>query len=169
MSLHQVLLKWRNNNESGVLACSALKKKYRILLNTGRDYQNSDETKTNNQIVDLNVIFVLIDCQKSILIERLRARVEHEIVKDVTFLDTQFAALELPKKITSVWSDEESYLCKEEEEKEELELKSDKKNEQLEKFMHRIFVLNCNSSAMSVNDCVEKIKSLITIANINNY
>jgi gluconate kinase len=152
-SLHEILLKWHETNEDGVLACSALKEKYRFLLNTGKDYQNPDDT--NVPIVNLNITFILINYAKSFLIDRLRNRVGHAIIKESTFLDSQFAALELPKKISSIWSDQECYLCIE-----EFELGCDKNAEKIRKYSHKIFILNFNQ-AVTINDSFNKIKSLI--------
>jgi carbohydrate kinase (thermoresistant glucokinase family) len=71
--------KIREWNQSGgaVLACSALKEKYRETLRRGGDTR-----------------FVLLEAPRKVIAERLRHRTEHFMPPSL--LDSQFAALEIP-------------------------------------------------------------------------
>jgi carbohydrate kinase (thermoresistant glucokinase family) len=111
-TLHTLLLTWSNTGKSGVLACSALKQKYRHLLNSGLQYSltddNYDTTETPSN-VNLKLVFVYLDCDKLMLVERLNRR-SHEIVKGTGILDSQFETLQLPEERDRVFSDKECHL-----------------------------------------------------------
>jgi gluconate kinase len=115
-TLHNLLLDWQSSNKSGVLACSALKQKYRHLLNSGVEYSLDEATSAPDTSrlakpfnVNLRILFVYLNIDKEVLAERLNKRT-HEIVKGTGILDSQFEALELPKQDDCVWSEHEHSL-----------------------------------------------------------
>lgn len=114
LSIHHYLKNLHQSNQNGVVACSALKQKYRHLLNSGLIYELGDgKIKQTEPLVDLGVLFVLLNCSMDLIEMRLHKR-EHDIVKTPAFLHSQFEALELPSNENSVWSDKElGYLAKE--------------------------------------------------------
>ncbi|NAW69780.1 AAA family ATPase [Vibrio sp. V27_P1S3P104] len=67
-----------NKSEQGIIVCSALKKAYR------------DQIREGNQ----HVTFLFLDGDKSLIIERMRARQGHFMKSDM--LDSQFATLQRP-------------------------------------------------------------------------
>ncbi|MEC6823224.1 gluconokinase [Photobacterium piscicola] len=73
-------------NETGVIVCSALKKKYR------------DQIREGNQ----NVQFIFLDGSKSLILERMRARQGHFMRE--TMLDSQLETLERPEQEPSVFT-----------------------------------------------------------------
>jgi gluconokinase len=79
--LNGLLRSWYQSGQGGVLACSALKEKYRQTLERG---------------IPANAItFVWLDGDKELLSERLAAR--HHEYMNPKLLDSQFATLEPPK------------------------------------------------------------------------
>ena len=87
--LNGVLRTWHQSGEGGVLACSALKEKYRQTLANG---------------IPPNAInFVWLDGDKELLSERLAAR--HHEYMNPKLLDSQFATLEPPKDALRVVND----------------------------------------------------------------
>ncbi|HEV2577400.1 MAG TPA: gluconokinase [Acidobacteriaceae bacterium] len=87
--LNGVLRSWYKSGEGGVLACSALKQKYRDTLANG--------------IPSNAITFVWLDGDKELLSERLAAR-HHEFMNS-KLLDSQFATLEPPKDALRVVND----------------------------------------------------------------
>jgi gluconokinase len=79
-ALHEVLLGWYRSDESGVLACSALKQSYRDTLAEGLNHQAYR--------------FVWLKVAKAIIAERLSHRAGHYM--NPALLDSQFATLEPP-------------------------------------------------------------------------
>ncbi len=75
--------KWRARGRSGVLACSALKRRYRDQLNIGPD-----------------VKFVYLRGSPDLIAERLRSRQRH--FADTKILASQFADLEEPESAVCV-------------------------------------------------------------------
>ena len=73
-------------NETGVIVCSALKKKYR------------DQIREGNQ----NVQFIFLDGSKSLILERMRARQGHFMRESM--LDSQLETLERPEQEPSVFT-----------------------------------------------------------------
>lgn len=105
--LRSLLLDWHHRGVNGVLACSALKQKYRHLLNSGLSYETTNdsdaqvETDINGNIIlsepiDLGLVFVLLDVERDVIERRIRARTNHDIIRDVAILDSQFSTLEKP-------------------------------------------------------------------------
>jgi gluconokinase len=87
--LNGLLRGWYQSGEGGVLACSALKEKYRQTLESG---------------IPANVItFVWLDPSKELLTERLAAR--HHAYMNPNLLDSQIATLEPPKDALKVEND----------------------------------------------------------------
>jgi gluconokinase len=80
---------WQDSGKGGVLACSALKEKYRETLASG--------------MPEGAVNFVLLDGSKEMIAERLAHR-NHEFMNP-KLLDTQFATLEKPKDAICVVND----------------------------------------------------------------
>ena len=62
LNLRKILLDWHVKNESGILACSALKECYRHLLNSNQNYLDEDLTidKNENDNIELNILFVFL-------------------------------------------------------------------------------------------------------------
>ncbi len=79
-SLHDVLLGWYRNGQSGILACSALKQAYRDTLSAG--------------IAHDAYRFVLLQVSREHIAERLSKRANHYM--NPGLLDSQFATLEMP-------------------------------------------------------------------------
>jgi gluconokinase len=79
-ALHEVLLGWYKAGKSGVLACSALRQKYRDVLAEG--------------IPRSEIRFVLLEAPKEVLMERLSHRPGHFM--NPALLDSQLATLEMP-------------------------------------------------------------------------
>lgn len=77
----------RARGESMVLACSALKRRYRDLLRGGHD----------------DVRFVYLHASRALLAERLGHRSGHFF--DPTLLDSQLATLEEPSRDEALWVD----------------------------------------------------------------
>ena len=87
--LNGLLRGWYQSGEGGVLACSALKEKYRQTLESG---------------IPANAIsFVWLDPSKEVLSERLAAR--HHEYMNPNLLDSQIATLEPPKDALRVTND----------------------------------------------------------------
>jgi gluconokinase len=87
--LNGVLRSWYKSGEGGVLACSALKEKYRQTLETG---------------IPANALsFVWLDPSKQLLSERLAGR--HHEYMNPKLLDSQLATLEPPKDALRVADD----------------------------------------------------------------
>ena len=87
--LNGLLRGWYQSGEGGVLACSALKEKYRQTLANG--------------IPPNAISFVWLDADKELLSERLAAR--HHEYMNPKLLDSQFATLEPPKDALKVEND----------------------------------------------------------------
>ncbi len=87
--LNSLLRSWYQSKEGGVLACSALKEKYRQTLANG--------------IPPNAMTFVWLDGDKELLSERLAAR--HHEYMNPKLLDSQFATLEPPKNALRVVND----------------------------------------------------------------
>lgn len=80
-TLNQLLLGWECEGKGGILACSALKEKYRNLLMAG--------------LPEGAVRFVFLDGSRDLIAARLQSR-HHEFMSP-TLLNSQFATLETPK------------------------------------------------------------------------
>jgi gluconokinase len=87
--LNEVMREWFESGKGGVLACSALKDKYRKTLASG--------------MPEGTVQFVLLDGSKEMLAERLAAR-SHEYMNP-KLLDSQLATLEKPEDAICVVND----------------------------------------------------------------
>jgi gluconokinase len=87
--LNGLLRGWSQAGEGGVLACSALKQKYRETLASG--------------ISPKSITFVWLDGDKELLSERLALR-HHEYMNS-KLLDSQFATLEAPSDALRVVND----------------------------------------------------------------
>lgn len=85
LKLHDIL---SNQNESIVLACSALKQQYRLILNKGLDKQSN-----------LGIIFILLNISYELAEIRLKSRVDHEFLKSDAILKSQFQTLELDDNV----------------------------------------------------------------------
>src|SRR6201996_9765325 len=88
-SLHQLLLGWYEAGTSGILGCSALKKKYRDALTP--------------QIPAVNLRFVLLDVPRPLLEERLHERKNHYMNPDL--LQSQLDTLEITPDLMQVYAD----------------------------------------------------------------
>jgi gluconokinase len=88
-TLHEVLLGWYRDGESGVLACSALKQSYRDTLETG--------------ISSEAYRFVWLKVSREIIAERLSHRAGHYM--NPALLDSQFATLEPPSDALVISAD----------------------------------------------------------------
>ena len=88
-TLNKLMLGWFEDGKGGVLACSALKEKYRDTLRAG--------------MPDGAVHFVLLEGSKELISERLAERKNHFM--NPGLLDSQFATLEAPKDALSVEND----------------------------------------------------------------
>ncbi len=115
LKLRKILLDWHLKNENGILACSALKKCYRHLLNSNQNYLDEDLTaeKNENDKIELNILFVLLNFKQNIIEKRLANRVNHPILKDSRILLSQFQTLEVPSSLTNkvLKKDLVGYLC----------------------------------------------------------
>jgi gluconokinase len=87
--LNRLMRGWFDARKSGVLACSALKAKYRATLTTGFPADA--------------VTFVLLDGSKELISERLSAR-KHEFMNP-KLLESQFETLEMPADALRVVND----------------------------------------------------------------
>ena len=88
-TLHGVLKGWADSGTGGVMACSALKEKYRITL-TGDLAPNSFR-------------FVFLELSPEIIAQRMAAR-KHEFMNP-NLLSSQLATLEVPKDALNVVND----------------------------------------------------------------
>ena len=88
-TLNAVLRGWHESGKGGVLACSALKEKYRETLTSGMPQGAVD--------------FVLLDGSKELIASRLAAR--HHEYMNAKLLDSQFATLEPPSDAFSIVND----------------------------------------------------------------
>jgi gluconokinase len=84
LKLHDVL---SHQNESTILACSALKRRYRLILNKGLDEQKN-----------LDLVFILLNISYELAEKRLKSRSNHDFLKSDAILKSQFEALELDDK-----------------------------------------------------------------------
>ena len=82
LKLHEILAERERSNKSCVLACSALKAKYRHLIKHGSD-----------EGINLNIKFVLIDISFDLASERANSR-NHEFVNGDAILKSQFECLQ---------------------------------------------------------------------------
>ena len=80
LSMHAMLLGWKLSGTSGILACSALKQKYRDML--------------AEHIPPLNLRFIMLDVPREELEERLRLRQGHYMNPEL--LQSQLDTLEMP-------------------------------------------------------------------------
>lgn len=87
--LNGLLRRWHESETGGVLACSALKEKYRETLASGMPVGS--------------VKFVLLDGSKELIAERLAQR--HHEYMNPNLLDSQLATLERPKDALRVVND----------------------------------------------------------------
>lgn len=87
--LNRLLRGWHESGKGGVLACSALKEKYRATLATGMPHGA--------------VHFVLLDGSRELIADRLAAR-KHEYMNP-NLLDSQFATLEPPTDALCIVND----------------------------------------------------------------
>lgn len=87
--LNRLMQGWFTAGNSGVLACSALKEKYRETLHSGMPEEA--------------VHFVLLDGSRELIAERLAAR-EHEYMNP-NLLDSQLRTLEVPADAYSIVND----------------------------------------------------------------
>ena len=72
LSIHHYLKSLRQSDQNGVVACSALKQKYRHLLNSGLIYELGDgKIRKTEPLVDLGVLFVLLNCSMDLIEMRL--------------------------------------------------------------------------------------------------
>jgi len=90
-TLNNLMRGWFEAGKSGVLACSALKEKYRITLAAG--------------IPGGGLRFVFLDGSKALIAERMAAR-HHEFMNS-QLLDSQIATLEIPKDALRIEVDRE--------------------------------------------------------------
>jgi gluconokinase len=88
-TLNRLLVGWYESGKGGVLACSALKQKYRDTLTKGMPANA--------------VTFVWLDGDKELLSERLAAR--HHAYMNPKLLESQIATLEPPKDALRVVND----------------------------------------------------------------
>ena len=89
-SLNALLRIWFEGGAGGVLACSALKERYRKTLVRG--------------MPDDSVVFVLLDGSKRLIAERLAERNDHYM--NPSLLDSQFATLERPADALLIMNDQ---------------------------------------------------------------
>ena len=105
--LRELMVGWHHAGKSGVLACSALKPSYRHLLNSNLSFfrQTTADNKNNSsntgsgeeELLNLNITFVMLDCERVDIEERLRKRVNHEYIQSgAGIIDSQFKSLERP-------------------------------------------------------------------------
>ena len=80
-SLHNVIVTWVRDDQSGVMTCSALKQSYRDVLTKG--------------VPDGACRFVLLEAPVAVLEERIKARPGHFMNPDL--LQSQLDTLELPQ------------------------------------------------------------------------
>lgn len=90
-TLNGVLRKWHDAGSSGVLACSALKERYRKTL--------------ESRMPEGTVTFCLLEISREVLAKRLAER-HHEFMTPA-LLDSQLATLETPKDAVIVKNDRE--------------------------------------------------------------
>jgi gluconokinase len=90
-TLNKLMLGWFKEGKSGVLACSALKEKYRATLAAG--------------LPESELRFVWLDGPKTLIADRLAAR-HHEFMNS-KLLDSQIATLEIPKDALRIEIDSE--------------------------------------------------------------
>ena len=88
-TLNGLLKSWHESGKGGVLACSALKEKYRATLAAG--------------LPQGSVAFVMLDGSRELIASRLAAR-QHEYMNP-KLLDSQFATLEPPSDALRVVND----------------------------------------------------------------
>jgi gluconokinase len=81
-ALNRLLLSWHQGGQSGVLACSALKEKYRLTLQAG--------------MPEGTITFCLLDGSKEMIAARLAHR--HHEYMNPKLLDSQIATLERPSE-----------------------------------------------------------------------
>jgi len=128
-NIRDYLLAMAKNGQSVVLACSALKQKYRHFLNQG---------------LDDPLIFIFLNTDQAIIQKRLESieRLGHFLTDSLRILPSQFSALELPTSDHSIESFESGYLCKE---------TSTENN-----LFYYIYVMNCNAE-ITQNKCLNII------------
>ncbi|XP_038072788.1 probable gluconokinase [Patiria miniata] len=97
LTLHHILRSWKINNQSGILACSALKRSYREILCTGRTeigHNSSEGTTDNAGTLKDSIIFVYLKGSAEAILSRMTGRDSHFM--PVSLLDSQFKTLEEP-------------------------------------------------------------------------
>ena len=138
LSLRSVLLKWHRNNQNGVLACSALKQIYRHVLNSNLVYLDNWNKPVDFDVTNLNITFILLDCEPSIIEKRLSTRLDHSFLNGSQILASQLEALERPTPAPPV--DNQHYYFS---------------TETSEHSFYKIFCLNV--SKLNKRETVEKI------------
>jgi gluconokinase len=88
-TLHTVLKGWSDSGAGGVMACSALKEKYRLTLTSG--------------LPSGSFRFVLLELSPKIIAQRMAAR-KHEFMNP-NLLGSQLATLEIPKNALHIVND----------------------------------------------------------------
>ena len=159
--LRNLLVTWHNEGVSGVLACSALKQKYRHLLNSGLSYDNQVDVNQNELFEsgeNLGLEFVLLNVERETIEQRLKARLNHDIIHDISILDSQFQTLEMPAKESRLMSDENdpngTYLCKE--------------RSNLNGTSYLIYVLKCSSDSTVKQNAYRIVQFLPSFSNFSS-
>jgi carbohydrate kinase (thermoresistant glucokinase family) len=113
--LRQLLVEWFETKKNGILACSALKQKYRHLLNSNLLYVNCQNMNMidKHDSTNLNLTFIMLDFERLIVENRLSQRANHDIIKNSDILDSQFDTLERPESNSIILKFKNSYLSKE--------------------------------------------------------
>ncbi|KAL4228331.1 hypothetical protein ACF0H5_013761 [Mactra antiquata] len=91
-AIHEHLSRLSVARESGIVACSALKRKYRDILCYGLKSMERNDLEENTPNTKLDLHFVHLTGSKSILESRLQNRLGHFM--PVTLLESQLETLE---------------------------------------------------------------------------
>ncbi|XP_074851100.1 putative gluconokinase [Carettochelys insculpta] len=94
--LHDILMREESDEQSVILACSALKKMHRCLLVSGIDalYSKSDQLKEEGNSATRKILFIHLDGSMELITSRLEKRKGHFMA--IELLQSQFDTLEPP-------------------------------------------------------------------------
>ncbi|NXO01268.1 GNTK gluconokinase, partial [Rhinopomastus cyanomelas] len=93
-ALHDILRRENSSKQDTVLACSALKKMYRLILVSGASAIESNQPEPPGENTPLQILFVHLDGPMDVIASRLKKRREHFMPPEL--LKSQFDTLEPP-------------------------------------------------------------------------
>ncbi|XP_054842830.1 probable gluconokinase isoform X2 [Eublepharis macularius] len=92
--LHDILMREHASGQNTILACSALKKRYRCILENGEAGTNCQNSSGREEPASQKILFIHLDGPMELIAHRLEKRRGHFMPPEL--LKSQFDALEAP-------------------------------------------------------------------------